>query len=531
MDNCEQQGASGRISARMSAIEITQAKVDQQLCEVLHTSQQTTQVLNNLTSMFTIMMAKMGNSGSILEPTTPTAQNTNSNMPSVDPMLNSGACSEEDTPRKKARTMVRTEGEVDLANLSPEGVMVGGGSVEGDSKVIDSKEDVVEVNGSPAGTQVDGVSLEGGNMIAAGPSQVALTLGVPKVSGKNAASGSKVAGSEGDGNEKIVSEEGGSGGSGNGDIRKKASGDVDVVKPQSPGKRVTPKKPRKKKRHITSPKVGASGSQDVTAIDQVSSDHNGVGLHFPTKLLIFNVHGTLADCSLLSEPNPNTSIRSTTRSSTRRIVFRPCLMEFLDKCFKDFKVAFWGIKSQANMEDIVAEIMRKFKGLGTHKPLFCWSAKDLEEDNENIGVAKWKKPLSKVWGIWPEFNEGNTVIIDHMSSMVDCNPNANVIIPPAFYVENMAKLADDNHYLRKQLWPILEHLGASDDVHQFRSLLLDIQQAGGDESENLQAAGRTTRSSKIKVSSNKLSGNCKESGEGICELQFTLIHVPSPSHT
>ena len=98
MDNCEQQGASGRISARMSAIEITQAKVDQQLSEVLHTSQQTTQVLNNLTSMFTIMMAKMGNSGSILEPTTPTAQNTNSNMPSVDPMLNSGACSEEDTP-------------------------------------------------------------------------------------------------------------------------------------------------------------------------------------------------------------------------------------------------------------------------------------------------------------------------------------------------------------------------------------------------------------------------------------------------
>ena len=168
----------------MSAIESTQAKVDQQLSEVLHTSQQTTQVLNNLTSMFTIIMAKMGNQTPILEPTTPTAQNTNSNMPSVDPMLNSGAGSEEDTPRKKARTMVRTEGEVDLANLSPKGVMVGVGSVEGDSKVLDSKEDVIEVNGSPAGVPIDDVSLEGGNVIAGGPSHAALTLGDTKVSGK-----------------------------------------------------------------------------------------------------------------------------------------------------------------------------------------------------------------------------------------------------------------------------------------------------------------------------------------------------------
>lgn len=52
-------------------------------------------------------------------------------------------------------------------------------------------------------------------------------------------------GSEGDGTEKVVSEEGGSGGSGNGDIRKKASGDVDVVNLQSPGKRLPPKKPKK----------------------------------------------------------------------------------------------------------------------------------------------------------------------------------------------------------------------------------------------------------------------------------------------
>ena len=84
--------------------------------------------------------------------------------------------------------------------------------------------------------------------------------------------------------------------------------------------------------------------------------------------------------------------------SARRIVFRPWLIEFIDKCFKNFRVAFWGIKGNANMEDVVAEMMRKFGGLDSHKPMFCWSTKECEEVIENIGVSKWKKPLSKVWG-------------------------------------------------------------------------------------------------------------------------------------
>ena len=187
----------------------------------------------------------------------------------------------------------------------------------------------------------------------------------------------------------------------------------------------------------------------------------------------------------------------------------------MDNCFKNFRVAFWGIKSSANMEDVLAELMRRFKGLDTHKPLFCWSAKECEEVVENIGVSKWRKPLSKVWGIWPEFHEGNTMIIDHMEAMVECNPHTNIIIPPAFFVGNMTMLADDNNYLRKHLWPLLQRLGGSADVHQFRSVLPDTQLGAGDQSRNVQAVGRTTRSSKIKVSDINLSGNCKVSGEGI----------------
>ena len=212
----------------------------------------------------------------------------------------------------------------------------------------------------------------------------------------------------------------------------------------------------------------------------MSNNIERIGTQFPTKLLIFNVHGTLFDCSLLSEPNSNTFIRMTTRSLTGRIVFRPCLTEFIDKCFKNFRVAFWGIKSNANMEDVVAEMMRKFGGLNSHKPLFCWLAKQCEEVIENIGVSKWKKPLSKVWGIWPEWNEGNTMIIDHMEATMDCNPVANIIFPAAFHAENMTKFVDDKNYLRKHLWPLLERLVGSLDVHQFHSVLPDTKHAAGD---------------------------------------------------
>ena len=270
--NCEQQGASGRLSSRVSAIESTHAKFDQQLTEVLHTSQQNTLVLNNLASMFTVMMVKMGNTGSVVEPTTSTGQMTNPNMPSVDPMLISGAGNEEETLHKKARTMVSTEGDVHMTNLSPEGVMRGARSVGGDSKVGDSKGHVIVGIDSPIDVSIEGGSVGVGDMTAppvaqSNPSQVAVDVGGLDVSGKVAGSGSKVVDLEGEGTAKAVVVEGGSSHLENAENRRMPSGNVDVAHPQSPGKRLTPKKSRKKKRHITSPRVGATGSQDVTTVD------------------------------------------------------------------------------------------------------------------------------------------------------------------------------------------------------------------------------------------------------------------------
>jgi hypothetical protein len=58
------------------------------------------------------------------------------------------------------------------------------------------------------------------------------------------------------------------------------------------------------------------------------------------KLLVFNVHGTLLDCTLVDEPSPNSKIWYIMKIATRRVVYRPWLSEFLRKCFLHFHIAF-----------------------------------------------------------------------------------------------------------------------------------------------------------------------------------------------
>jgi hypothetical protein len=461
----------------MTAVESQQNEMKQQLSEVLQSSQQNTQVLNNLSSMFSIMMEKLVNPAPVCEPKSNTPQNTNSHMPSSEPMLNSWHGSAVDTTTKAVTKVVESGEPSNVAKLI--GELISG---------------VPAAVGEPTRSQ-------GGN-----------GEDVLHQTDKGGGSGTLIEGSGEDGTVIALAVEGGSGGSANGEGRSQPCGNVDMALPLSPGKKAPPTKPRRKNKAHSPYKVGGSGSQEAHPNDQVSSVIEKFGAQNPVKLLIFNVHGTLLDCSLLSEPNPNTSIRVTTRSSTRWMVFRPWLSEFMDKCFRNFRVAFWGIKSTSNMEDVVASMMRRFNGLGSHKPVFLWSAKECEEASENIGVSKWKKPLAKVWAMWPEWNEGNTFIIDHHRAMVDCNPEANIIIPPTFYVEDITKIADDNNYLRCGLWPILQGLVGSVDVHQQGSVLPNTKKAIGDTLQNVHAGGRTTRSSKMKLSETSLSGHPPLSG-------------------
>jgi hypothetical protein len=174
------------------------------------------------------------------------------------------------------------------------------------------------------------------------------------------------------------------------------------------------------------------------------------------KLLIFNVHGTLLDCGLLIDKNPNAAIRPTIRTEKRRVIFHPCLIEFITKCFLRFHVAFWGTKSPVYMGEIVPAMLARMKHGGNFSPVFMWSGKECEviQFEDGIPVA-WEKPLQKIFWCYLDFSHSNTVMVDHNITRLGGIPSANLIIPTPFYVAELQKLGDDKAFLKGSLWPHL----------------------------------------------------------------------------
>lgn len=97
--------------------------------------------------------------------------------------------------------------------------------------------------------------------------------------------------------------------------------------------------------------------------------------YFPdnTKFLIFNVDGTLLDCSILSESNPNTEIRPTFQHRNRRFGCRPKIHKFLSWCFLNFEVAFSDSKSSQYMKDVVLAMLSRLKESLKYVFAFVWS--------------------------------------------------------------------------------------------------------------------------------------------------------------
>jgi hypothetical protein len=110
------------------------------------------------------------------------------------------------------------------------------------------------------------------------------------------------------------------------------------------------KSPKKKKKTVSSPtKVNGRGGVGTGAGSEVRGcpkrDSLGAMQEVQSlKMVIFNIHSTLLDCSLKVERNLNTRIRSIVQTRSRRVVFRPGLIPFLYRCFIKFTVAFWRIK-------------------------------------------------------------------------------------------------------------------------------------------------------------------------------------------
>jgi hypothetical protein len=214
----------------------------------------------------------------------------------------------------------------------------------------------------------------------------------------------------------------------------------------------------------------ATSHKEETKVNYTSTEGgtNAFTKYGRLKLLIFNVHGTLLDCGLLSEKNPNSTIKSSVKTKTHRVVFRPWLKDFLSRCFKHFAVAFWGSKSESYTQEIVPAMLAATEVDVEYAPLFVWSGIESEPVDFHDGTPiAWGKPLERVFQRWPCWNHSNTMIIDHKPCRVAYNPPVNFITPSPFYVEDLQKIGDDQMYLKSTLWAGLQRLLAYSIVTEF----------------------------------------------------------------
>jgi hypothetical protein len=226
------------------------------------------------------------------------------------------------------------------------------------------------------------------------------------------------------------------------------------------GASTSPRSPPKVKKLAKNAEGEAAAIPIDEAPNKVRTKNEKVSNTVPSperkKLLVLNVHGMLLDCSLLLDKNPNPSIRPTLRTKKRRVIFWPRLIDFLNKCFLYFEVAFWGSKSEVYMAEVVLAMLERMKDGSIVKPLFMWSTKQCEITKfEDRIPLEWGKPLRKIFWEYPNFNHKNTVIVDHKLCRLGGNEAANLIIPTAFYMEELKKLGDDKAFLRTCLWPQL----------------------------------------------------------------------------
>jgi hypothetical protein len=265
-----------------------------------------------------------------------------------------------------------------------------------------------------------------------------------------------------------AADEGGDGGARSSEPERPAAMDV----PSAPSKKA--RKPLKSPLKVTNPAIcSPSKSTEVIlgkSLHDFVVDKKGGNSQDVQKLVIFNVHGTLLDCSLLDFTNPNTRIRSSTKTDLRRLVFRPWLKPFLGRCFEHFKVAFWGNNNAPYMQDVVPSMLAGLRVGPDPIPLFCWSDQPSGVlDIELLNPKTREKNLCAVYAEFPNFTPQNTLIVDSKSCRVSCNPDANVLITTPFYVKWLRTLSDDKEYLKCYLWPVLEAFWKCPDVSTFRN--------------------------------------------------------------
>ena len=93
---------------------------------------------------------------------------------------------------------------------------------------------------------------------------------------------------------------------------------------------------------------------------------------------------------------------------------RPHLDEFIDHCFNNFTVAVWSSALGRNVNDLVDFVFGEQR---KSELLFVWDQSKCDaveatpqEDGNRYQKPLFKKPLAKVWAVYPEYTTRNLFV-------------------------------------------------------------------------------------------------------------------------
>jgi hypothetical protein len=101
---------------------------------------------------------------------------------------------------------------------------------------------------------------------------------------------------------------------------------------------------------------------------------------------------------MISDKNLNPTLKPTFKTTNRRILIRPLMSELLLKCFKNFKVGFWGSESKSYMDEMVPALLKRVKSAEPLVSAFVWSQKECDKTQWwNNDLVVWGCPLEAIY--------------------------------------------------------------------------------------------------------------------------------------
>lgn len=143
----------------------------------------------------------------------------------------------------------------------------------------------------------------------------------------------------------------------------------------------------------------------------------------PLLLVVLDLNGTLMDSSYHALRGPR---RPDCRARYKHVYFRPGMREFLDFLVAEprIRVAIWTSCSADNARAVSDRVFRDV-------PEFCYSREECDE----LPGFRTIKDLQRVWDRFPEWNEGNTVMVDDSEDKLRRQPG-NLLLVPEYKVRD-----------------------------------------------------------------------------------------------